>query len=353
VASVRETQEQRVADRDESPNESAVRRARAQASSQQGARVPQEGELARHLAESFTSRLRRRWREARTLLCVGLDVELERMPESLRLSAAGDATDDQTRTERAIVAFNQAIVDATADLVCCYKPNSAFYEQYGPAGMRALAATIAHIQQRHPDIPVLLDGKRGDIGSTSAAYARAVFDVYGADAVTLQPYLGSDALAPFLSRVDRGAFILCRTSNPGSGELQDLPTRDADGRERPLYLTVARLVAEEWNVRGNCGLVVGATYPEELGAVREVVGSVPILVPGIGTQGGELEATIRAGLDSARQGLILSASRSVIYASGGRDFASAARREAGRLRMEIERLRGGSGESGTFRRPSE
>ncbi len=363
-----------MADRTDSPTESAARRSRTQASpSQQGVRISQEGELARHLAESFISRLRRRWREARTLLCVGLDVELERLPEELvrqafeselRGEAAGrpgsqprqsDADDEQVRgeraVERAIVTFNQAIVDATADLVCCYKPNSAFYEQYGPAGMRALGATITYIQQRYPDVPVLLDAKRGDIGSTSTAYARAIFDVYGADAVTLHPYLGRDALEPFLSRADRGAFILCRTSNPGAGELQDLPTRGAGGTERPLYLTVARMVAQQWNAQGNCGLVVGATYPEELRAVREVAGDLPILVPGIGTQGGDLEATMRAGLDSARQGLILSASRSVIYASSGRDFAAAARREAGRLRMEIERRRGGSGESGSFRKP--
>jgi orotidine-5'-phosphate decarboxylase len=288
-----------------------------------------------------------------------LDVELERFPEALRLAAAvgpgdsdqGHETDEQGYIERAIVAFNQAIVDATADLVCAYKPNSAFYEQYGPAGLRALATTITYIQQRHPDIPVLLDAKRGDIGSTSEAYARALFDVYGADAVTLHPYLGRDSLEPFLSRANRGVFILCRTSNPGAGELQDLRLRDTDGAEQPLYLAVARLVAERWNANRNCGLVVGATYPEELRAVRAAVGDLPILVPGIGTQGGDLDATVRAGLDSARQGLILSASRSVLYASSGRDFASAARREAGRLRMEIERLRGGSGDSGTFRRP--
>lgn len=346
-------------ERDDFPNESAARRARPQSPSpQQGTRLPQEDELARHLAESFTSRLRRRWQEARTLLCVGLDVELERLPDELRPAATAtggrerpDDADEHLRIESAIVAFNQAIVDATADLVCVYKPNSAFYEQYGPPGMRALAATIAYIQRRHPDIPVLLDAKRGDIGSTSAAYARAAFDVYGADAVTLQPYLGRDALEPFLSRANRGAFILCRTSNPGAGELQDLRVRAADGMERPQYLVVARLVAEQWNARGNCGLVVGATYPEALRLVREAVGDLPILVPGIGTQGGDLEAIVRAGLNSARQGLILSASRSVLYASSGRDFAGAARREAGRLRMEIERLRGGSGESGTFRRP--
>ncbi len=351
-----------MADRGNPPNELTTPQTRRQAQAapparRSGTHGPQESELARHLAESFISRLRRRWQEARTLLCIGLDVELERLPEGVRVTAAGghsdqgNEVDEQGRIERAIVAFNQAIVDATADLVCAYKPNSAFYEQYGPAGLRALAATIAYIQHRYPDVPVVLDAKRGDIGSTSEAYARAVFDVYGADAVTLQPYLGRDALEPFLSRANRGAFILCRTSNPGAGELQDLRLRSTDGTEEPLYLAVARLVAEQWNTNRNCGLVVGATYPEELRAVRAVAGNLPILVPGIGTQGGDLEATVRSGLDNSRQGLILSASRSILYASSGRDFAGAARREAGRLRMEIERLRAGPGDSGTSRRP--
>jgi orotidine-5'-phosphate decarboxylase len=302
------------------------------------ARPPAEGELDRQLAESFTSRLRRRWQEGRTLLCVGLDVELERLPESVRRTAV-DAGDGESAIERALVAFNTAIVDATADLVCAYKPNSAFYEQYGPEGMRALRSTIAYIQQRYPDIPVLLDAKRGDIGSTSEAYARAVFDVYRADAVTLQPYLGRDAVEPFLRRRRRGVFVLARTSNPGSGELQELPVTLGETQE-PLYLALARMVAQDWNANSNCGLVVGATYPEELRAVRVAAGNLPILVPGIGSQGGDLEATVRAGLDEAGQGLLISASRSVIYASSGPDFAGAARREAARLRMEIERLRG-------------
>jgi len=316
---------------------------------------PQEGELARNLAETFTERLRRRWREARTLLCVGLDPALERLPEAVRKAAAAAGPDgppdDETRTERALLAFNRAIVDATADLVCAFKPNSAFYEQYGPAGLRALIDAIGYIQAKYPDVPVLLDAKRGDIGSTSAAYARAIFDVYGADAVTLHPYLGRDALDPFLARVDRGAFILCRTSNPGAGELQDQMVYAGGAEGEPLYMAVARRVAREWNAKGNCGLVVGATYPEELAAIRAAVGDMPILVPGVGAQGGDLEAIVRVGLDSRRQGLLISASRSVLYASDGADFASAARREAARLRMEIERLRGGSGDSGAFRKP--
>ncbi|MDE3230771.1 MAG: orotidine-5'-phosphate decarboxylase, partial [Chloroflexota bacterium] len=223
-----------------------------------------------------------------------------------------------------------------------YKPNSAFYEQYGPAGLRALQRLIAYIHARYPEIPVILDAKRGDIGSTSAAYARAAFDTLRADAVTLHPYLGREAISPFLERAERGCIILCRTSNPGAGEFQDLATRggENDGEARPLYQQVARAVASEWNTRGNCALVVGATYPEELRIVRGLVGDMPILVPGIGAQGGDLEAVIDAGLDSAGQGLIISLSRSVLYASSGADFAEAAQREATRVMRAINDARG-------------
>jgi orotidine-5'-phosphate decarboxylase len=314
----------------------------------------QEDTLERHRAETFNERLRRRWQEARTLLCVGLDGEIERMPAQFRRGLApgetNGADEHERRIEAALTEYHIAIVEATADLVCAYKPNSAFYEQHGPAGLRALLAIIAYIQKKYPEIPVLLDAKRGDIDSTSQAYARALFDVYGADAVTAQPYLGYDALEPFLSRADRGVFVLCRTSNPGASELQNLTVSAENGEAEPLYLCVARRVATEWNAHGNCGLVVGATYPDELRQIRDIAGDLPILAPGIGAQGGDLEATVRAGLDSARQGLLLSASRSILYASSGDDFASAARRQAGLLRMEIERLRGGSGNSGVFRK---
>ena len=315
----------------------------------------QEDVLERNRAETFTERLRRRWQEARTLLCVGLDGEIERMPEQFRRGltpgeASGTSAERERRIEAALTEYHTAIVEATADLVCAYKPNIAFYEQHGPAGLRALIAIIAYIQKKYPEIPVLLDAKRGDIGSTSQAYARALFDIYGADAVTAQPYLGYDALEPFLSRADRGVFILCRTSNPGASELQDLSVDAESGEAEPLYLRVARQVANEWNTNGNCGLVVGATYPEELRRVREIVGDLPILAPGVGAQGGDLEATVRAGIDSAGQGLLISVSRSILYASTGDDFASAARRQAGWLRMAIERQRGGPGNSGTFRR---
>jgi orotidine-5'-phosphate decarboxylase len=275
-------------------------------------------------------RLRARWHEGRTLLCVGLDPEVERLPTALR-----PAGQDAATVEAALFAFATAIVDTTADLACAFKPNAAFYEAHGPAGLRALIRIVAHIHARHPTVPVLLDAKRGDVASTSQAYARAAFAVIGADAVTLQPYLGRDALDPFLSHADRGCFILCRTSNPGSGELQGLRV-DA---EEPLYLALARRVAAEWDVNGNCGLVVGATFPDELRRARSVAGDLPILVPGIGTQGGDLEATARAGLDSRGAGLLISASRSILYASEGPDFADAARAEAVRLRDAINSYR--------------
>lgn len=288
-------------------------------------------------SETFMSRLRARMDSARTLLCVGLDPEPGRF-SAAALSALPDGA--SAEIEEMLVAYNAAIVEATAGYVCAFKPNSAFYEAHGEAGLRALRRTIALIHERHPDVPVLLDVKRGDIGSTSRAYAQAAFDIFGADAVTLQPYLGGEALAPFLARDDRGCFILCRTSNPGGGELQDLLVMASDGSQQPLYLAVAERVASEWNARGNCGLVVGATYPGELRRVRAVAPDLPILVPGIGAQGGDLEGTVRAGLDASGLGLLISASRSVYYASDGADFAAAAATEARRLRDAINAERG-------------
>jgi orotidine-5'-phosphate decarboxylase len=289
-------------------------------------------------------RLRSRWRDAQTLLCVGLDVELERLPESvLDGQTVVLSLDDEragSRVEGSLVSFHQAIIDATADLVCAFKPNSAFFEAHGPAGLRALIRLIAYIHARYPSVPVLLDAKRGDISSTSSAYAQAAFDVCDADGITVQPYLGGEALTPFLERRERGVFIVCRTSNPGSAELQDLRVSRADGAgDEPLYVALARRVADEWNGNDNCGLVMGATYPNDLAQVRAVVGDLPVLVPGIGTQGGDLEATLRAGLDRQGYGLMISASRSIIYASNDLDFAQAARRQAKHLSQEINRLR--------------
>lgn len=301
--------------------------------------IPQSSSEQRQTG--FVKMLRRRWQTSGSLVCVGLDPELDRIPQAARgqASASGETGATDAEIEQALVDFTQAIADATAEFVCAFKPNSAFYEQYGPAGMRALQRLIAHIRARYPDIPVILDAKRGDIGSTSAAYARFAFDAMRADAVTLHPYLGREALDPFLQRGDRGCLILCRTSNPGSGEFQNLALRDASGSEQPLYQRVAHAVATEWNTHGNCALVVGATYPDELRSVREIVGDLPILVPGIGAQGGDLEGVVRSGLDANGAGLMISLSRSVLYASNGADFADAGRREAERVMRAINDLR--------------
>jgi len=250
-----------------------------------------------------------------SLLCIGLDPDPERMPGA------------------DVLAFNIEIIDATSDLVCAYKPNLAFYEALGPTGLKALERTVAHIPRT---TPVIGDAKRGDIASSSKAYARAAFDVFGFDAVTVNPYLGHDSVAPFLDYADRGVFILCRTSNAGASDFQDLALADpaSDDRRTPLYEQVARK-ALEWNTRENVGLVVGATYPEQLMRVREICPDLPLLIPGIGAQGGDLALTVKYGADSRGQRAIISSSRQILYASGDRDFAQAARREALKLRDAI------------------
>lgn len=250
----------------------------------------------------------------RSQLCIGLD------PQHIP-AAFGDDTDSVYR-------FCMAIVEATADLACAFKPNIAFFEARGPDGIAALRRLVADMPR---SVPVIIDAKRGDIGSTAAAYAQAIFDQLGADAVTLNPYLGGDALAPFLAYAEKGCFILCKTSNPGSGDLQDLPLASGE----PLYLAVARKAQHEWNANSNVGLVVGATYPAVLAQVRAQCPDLPLLVPGVGTQGGDLEAAVRAACDSAGGGLLVNVSRGVMYASAGPDIAQAARAEALRLRHAI------------------
>jgi orotidine-5'-phosphate decarboxylase len=251
-----------------------------------------------------------------SLLCVGLDPDPARLP-----------VDD-------VGEFNRAIVEATADLVCAYKPNLAFYEALGEEGYAALRKTLEAIP---PHIPTIADGKRGDIGNTARAYARAVFDVLGFDAVTVNPYLGGDSLEPFIEREDRGVFVLCRTSNPGAADIQDLAVA-SDGGSRPLYEVLAEL-ARDWNTRGNVGLVTGATYPEELRRVRELCPEMVLLVPGVGAQAGDLAAAVRGGVDARGGGMLVNASRGVLYASKGADFAEAAREAARALRDEIEQHR--------------
>ncbi len=264
---------------------------------------------------NFRALLEGRW-EKGNFLCVGLDSDFEKIPESVRQASICDT----------IVAFNRAIVDATKDLVCAFKLNSAFYEAHGDEGFAALRETTKHIHATAPNVPVILDAKRADIGNTNNGYTRSIFDHLRMDAVTVHPYFGAEALAPFLARKEKGIIVLVRSSNAGSGEFQSLSVQGA-----PLYQIVARHVAESWNGNGNCAVMVGATYPKELAEVRKIVGDMPILIPGIGAQGGDIEETVRAGKDGRGKGMIISASRSVVFASSDRDFALAARKEAERL----------------------
>ena len=270
---------------------------------------------------NFQELLENKWNEGK-FLCVGLDSELEKIPESIR----------QDRSRTTMVAFNRAIVDATKDIVCAYKPNAAFYEARGDEGVAALRETAQYILDQAPDVPIILDAKRSDIDNTNNGYIDSIFHYLQMDAVTVHPCLGGESLKPFLARKDKGIIVLCRTSNKGAGELQDLVV---DGE--PLYKKVAHLVAEKWNANGNCGVVAGATYPKELAEVRKIVGDMPILIPGVGAQGGDLEKAVQAGKDSRGKGMILAAARSVIFASSGADFAEAARAEASKLHGVISK----------------
>ena len=277
-------------------------------------------------ATGFNATLAARWAASGSLLCVGIDPEPGRYPSTL--------VDDPDR----VFTFGKAIIDATAEFACAFKPQIAHFAAQGAED--ALERLIAYVHAAHPGIPVILDAKRGDIGSTALNYAREAFDRFRADAVTANPYLGSDSLAPYLDRADKGVVVLCRTSNPGAADLQDLPVAGADGATRPLYQRVAEKAARDWNTHGNLSLVVGATWPEQLGEVRAIVGpSIPLLVPGIGAQGGDVEAVLKHGLNANRTGLIISSSRAILYASGGADFADAAARVARETRDQINRYR--------------
>ena len=265
---------------------------------------------------SFIEQLQRGWDGNDSLVCVGLDPEIERFPPHIAASASP------------IFQFNKAIVDATADLVCAYKPQFAHYAAYEAEDQ--LERTIDYIHRNYPGIPVILDSKRGDVGNTAERYAIEAFERYHADAVTVSPYLGGDSLEPFLKYEDKGVIILCRTSNPGAVDVQDL---EVNGRR--LFHIIADLAAGRWNSRGNCLLVVGATYPRELAEVREIVGDMPLLVPGVGAQGGDVAQAVQNGQTRAGAGLIISSSRGILYASSGENFASAARDATQRLRDQI------------------
>lgn len=271
---------------------------------------------------TFVEKLQAAIQKNKSLLCVGLDVDAELAPPHL------------LEREDWIVEFNRGIIESTQDLVCAYKPNVAFYETHGALGMRALKATLELIPD---EIPVIADAKRGDIGNTASAYASAMFDHFGFHAVTVNPYLGHDSLEPFLEREDRGIIILCKTSNPGSSDFQDILCQ-FDERIVPLWEVVAERVVE-WNTRGNCGLVVGATYPAILERVRGIARDLPILVPGIGPQAGDLQGAVCAGAPHPDSLAMINAARGVIYASPGQDWKEAARQAALDLRSDINDAR--------------
>ena len=272
---------------------------------------------------AFCLALARAWEKNDSLLCVGLDPEIERFPPGIAAAPSP------------IFQFNKAIIDATHDLVCAYKPQFAHYAAYEAEDQ--LERTIEYVHRSYPGIPVILDGKRGDVGNTAERYAIEAFERYGADAVTVNPYLGGDSLEPFLKHADKGVVILCRTSNPGARDLQDLEVG-----ARRLYHVVAELAATRWNDRGNCALVVGATYPRELAEVRRIVGAMPLLLPGVGAQGADVAQAVENGQTAEGTGLIMSSSRAILYGSArsaGADFAAGARAAAEALRAQINSSR--------------
>ncbi|MCI0810464.1 MAG: orotidine-5'-phosphate decarboxylase [Chloroflexi bacterium] len=266
----------------------------------------------------FTDRLEQASIATKSLVCVGLDPDPARMPIS------------------SVYEFNRAIVDATAGLVCAYKPNLAFYEALGLPGLQDLEKTIAHIRSAAPEAIIIGDAKRGDIGPSAQAYAKAMFQVWGFDAVTINVWGGQDTVTPFLEDESKGVFVWCRGSNPGSADFQDAQVVTADGT-MPLYRNVA-LACQQWDTKGNLGLVVGATVPDQLREVRAACPNMPLLIPGVGAQGGDLEAAVRQGTDSRGRAALINSSRGIIYASGGADFAQAAAREADKLRKNINEV---------------
>lgn len=288
-----------------------------------------------------------------SLLCVGLDSNIGKLPQHLK------------SVKNPQFNFNKAIIDATCDLVCAYKPNTAFYEARGADGILDLKLTIDYLRKNYPQIVVILDAKRADIDNSNEGYVKFAFDYLGSDAITVHPYLGGEALKPFLDRKDKGIFILCRTTNLGAGEFQDLailqegvpsvhlpgapkrhlegeatkPTSEVEGLVKPLYQIVAEHVIRDWNYNGNCGLVVGATYPNKLQIVRRIVKDLPLLIPGIGFQGADIEKTVKFAVDKDGRNAIINSSRAVIFASSGTDFTQKSRVQADKLCGEINNWR--------------
>lgn len=264
----------------------------------------------------FTEQLANAWSQQDSMLCVGLDPDPKQFPASLKGEGG------------AILAFCREIVDATADLVCAFKPQIAYFAAHGAEDQ--LEQLIDHIHRQHPQVPVILDSKRGDIGSTAEQYAVEAFERYQADAVTVNPYMGFDSVEPYLKYANKGVVVLCRTSNPGGSDLQFLEVNDPNHSGELLYQRVARLAASQWNKTGQLGLVVGATFPEEIAKVRSIVGDMPLLIPGIGAQGGDIPSTVKAGTvsNAPGTGMIINSSRAILYASKDTNFAEAARKVA-------------------------
>jgi orotidine-5'-phosphate decarboxylase len=272
---------------------------------------------------TFLEKLEACWRKNDSLLCVGLDPDMDKLPTHLKDGPAP------------YFEFNKAIIDATAGLVCAYKPNSAFYEARGAAGIEELGLTCEYLHDNYPQVPVILDFKRGDIGNTNEQYAKFAFDYLGVDAVTIQPYLGQEAVQAFLDYKDKGIIVLARTSNEDAGEFQDL---EIEGKK--LYLRVAENVVKHWNANNNCQLVVGATFPAEMAEIRKTVGdNMVFLVPGLGAQGGDPEGFVKAGVNSKGTGLIINSSRGILYAENGKEFAGVARAKAQLARNTINKYR--------------
>jgi len=267
----------------------------------------------------FFEKLEEMQKKNNSLVCVGLDIDLAKTPEIIK------------REDDPVFFFNKAIIDATKDLVGCYKPQMAFYEAIGLDGLESLKKIVDYIHTLN--IPVIIDAKRNDIGNTAAAYAKAMFENFGFDAMTVNPYMGGDSVTPFLEYQDKGIFVLARTSNPGGADFQSL---DCEGM--PLYQRVVEKV-KEWNANKNAGLVVGATVPDELKTVREMVPDMTFLIPGIGAQGGGVESTIKNGVRKDSFGAVINSSRGIIFASNGEDFAEAARKATIELRDEINKYR--------------
>jgi orotidine-5'-phosphate decarboxylase len=274
---------------------------------------------------NFLDKLLAASRQQNSLLCVGLDPEPERFFAQLQGMPVA----------KAVTNFCRGIIEATAPYVCAFKPNMAFFEVLGPEGMYIFQEVLQAVPKH---IPIIADAKRGDLGNTARNYAATVFDVYGCDAVTVNPLLGYDSVAPFLAYEEKGAFFLCRTSNPSARDFQDLMVFGEQGQVRPLYEVIAQRV-QSWNKAGNCGLVVGATYPQELSTIRSMCPGMPILIPGVGAQGGNLEASVVAGVDASGEKAIIAVSRAILYAGEGEDYAVSAANEARALCNRINEAR--------------